>query len=203
MPFLAEAIQQLPEKQDKAIQVSCKLFAGRGQFDFASATARRKIPVDINWKNIKLCVFDCPSKSGDFIDRLKYLHEKFANMPDWIEIVRQTVHKTTQELNEELRQVCANGGECLMLRRMDDVYQGGRTYDLRKFKPLEDAKAIVIGGHENGKQSIKVRDAEGRDFHLTCGDQLPTGTIVTYQFTGKTKNGIPKHTSFLRIRGSL
>ncbi len=194
MPFLAEAIQQLPEKQAKAVQVSCELFAGRGEFDFASATTRRKIPVDINWKNIKLCVFECPLKSGNFIDRLKYLHEKFVNMPDWIEIVKQTVHKTTQELNAELRQVCANDGEGLMLRRMDDAYQGGRTYDLRKFKPLEDAEVVVIGGHENGKQSVRMRDAEGREFHLTCEEPTTNGNsryLLPTSSPAKRKTAFP------------
>lgn len=65
---------------------------------------------------------------------------------------------------------------------------------------LDDAEATVIGGHENSKQSVKVRDAAGCEFRLTCPDNLEIGDIVTYQFNGRTKNGIPRNAAFLRIR---
>lgn len=65
---------------------------------------------------------------------------------------------------------------------------------------LDDAEAAVIAGHENGKQSVKVRDAQGREFRLTCPDNLEIVAIITYQFNGRTKNGIPRRAAFLRIR---
>ena len=65
---------------------------------------------------------------------------------------------------------------------------------------LDDAEATVIAGYQNGKQSVKVRDAEGHEFRLTWSDNLEIGDIVTYQFNGRTKNGIPRHAAFLRIR---
>ena len=65
---------------------------------------------------------------------------------------------------------------------------------------LDDPEAAVIAGHQNGKQSVKVRDAEGREFRLTCPANLEIGDIVTYQFNGRTKNGIPRNAAFLRIR---
>lgn len=58
---------------------------------------------------------------------------------------------------------------------------------------LDDAEATVIVGHENGKQSVKVRDAEGREFRLTCPDNLEISDIVTYHTssTAEPKTAFP------------
>ena len=55
------------------IQLDGELFAERGRFGFASATARRNIPNDADWKNICFAVFDAPQVAGDFLDRLSAL----------------------------------------------------------------------------------------------------------------------------------
>lgn len=93
-----------------------------------------------------------------------------------------------------------------MLRRIDPEYQVGRTYDLQKYKPLEDAETVV--DHKpKGIQSIKVKTLDGKEFSMAgfspYEDMPPIGTTITYQFIGKTKNGIPRHATFLRIRGSF
>ncbi len=115
-------------------------------------------------------------------------------------LVQQTTVASHAQLNEKLRQVVDAAGEGLMLRKISAPYIPGRHESLLKLKPLEDDEATVIAGHQNGKQSVKVRDAEGHEFRLTCADDLEIGAVVTYQFNGRTKNGIPRHAAFLRIR---
>ena len=85
-------------------------------------------------------------------------------------------------------------------KKMEKLEKGNALQKKEANYSLDDAEATVIAGHQNGKQSIKVRDAEGHEFRLTCPDNLEIGDIVTYQFNGRTKNGIPRHAAFLRIR---
>ena len=115
-------------------------------------------------------------------------------------LVQQTTIASHAQLNEKLRQVVDAGGEGLMLRQISAPYIPDRHDSLLKLKPLEDDEDTVIAGHENGKQSVKVRDAAGHEFRLTCPDNLEIGAVVTFQFNGRTKKGIPRHAAFLRIR---
>ena len=177
-----------------------ELWVGRGQFDLAQSAANRKTPNDADWKNVCFAVFDAPKANGDFLDRLAVLKKTLAHVPNWVMLVQQTTVASHAQLNEKLRQVVNAGREGLMLRKISAPYIPARHYLLLKLKPLEDDEATVIAGYQNGKQSVKVRDAEGHEFRLTCPANLEIGAVVTYQFNGRTKNGIPRHAAFLRIR---
>ena len=54
--------------------------------------------------------------------------------------------------------------------------------------------------------SLLVTDESGRRFRIGTGfsnkerrNPPAVGTLITYNFTGTTKNGLPKFASFLRI----
>ena len=47
-------------------------------------------------------------------------------------------------IGEKIREVLAAGGEGIMLRRIESPHRGGRSNDLLKYKPFDDAEAIVI-----------------------------------------------------------
>ncbi|HYN77586.1 MAG TPA: DNA ligase, partial [Lamprocystis sp. (in: g-proteobacteria)] len=105
------------------------------------------------------------------------------------------------------------GGEGLMLHRDASLYQGVRSADLLKVKPYEDAEARVIG-HIPGQGkfvgmlgALELADGDGRRFRIGTGfsdaqrrDPPPLGSQVTYQFHGRTADGLPRFASFLRVR---
>ena len=100
-----------------------------------------------------------------------------------------------------------------MLHRGDSLYVNGRSDALLKFKSYQDADAEVIG-HLPGKGkftgmlgALLIKTADGKRFRIGTGfsdkerkNPPPIGTIVTYKYYGKTRNGVPKFASFLRIR---
>jgi len=69
-------------------------------------------------------------------------------------------------------------------------------------------------GHKPGRGkfagklgSLRVKTADGREFSVGTGftdaqreSPPPIGTVITYRFRGLTKNGLPRFSSFLRIR---
>jgi DNA ligase-1 len=88
----------------------------------------------------------------------------------------------------------------------------GRTPDLLKLKPYEDADALVLvqvpgkGRFQGMLGTWEVLEREGRHFCIGTGfiDSLrrnppPIGNRVTFKFKGRTAEGIPRFASFLRV----
>ena len=106
-----------------------------------------------------------------------------------------------------------NGGEGLVLQRIDLSYIAGRHSGMLKYKRLHDAEATVVG-YETGKGkylgmtgSLVVVNSSGKKFKLGSGltDQErrhppAIGTQVTYRHQGYTNSGKPRFAVFLRER---
>ena len=191
-----------------------ELWMGRGTFERLSGAVRRQHPDDAQWRDITFMVFDLPSSPAAFDGRLKRLRELFeANKSPHIALVEQFRVADHDTLMDTLNKVVAGGGEGLMLHRGSSRYTAGRTGDLLKLKTHEDAEAVVVG-HLPGKGkftgvlgALLVEMPEGRRFRLGTGfsneerlEPPPLGAVVTYKYYGKTRNGLPRFATFLRIR---
>ena len=191
-----------------------ELWLSRGQFDVVSSAARKSVPIDAEWKNISYNIFELPNAPGTFETRAKRIVEivKKANLLH-LKAVAQFRVKDETELNKRLKQVVKNGGEGLMLHRADAEYITGRNAALIKLKPHYDAEATVVA-HTAGRGKYKgklgalvVETPEGMRFKLGTGfsdaqreNPPKIGSLVTYTYKDKTKNGKPKFASFLRVR---
>ena len=191
-----------------------ELWMGRGTFERLSGAVRRQRPDDAQWRDITFMVFDLPSSPATFDGRLKRLREMFeANKSPHIALVEQFRVADHDTLTDTLNKVVAGGGEGLMLHRGSSRYTAGRTDDLLKLKTYEDAEAVVVE-HLPGKGkftgvlgALLVEMPEGRRFRLGTGfsneerlEPPPLGAVVTYKYYGKTRNGLPRFATFLRIR---
>ena len=195
-----------------------ELWAGRGRFEAAQSTVAHQQPDDQAWRALRYMVFDLPAHPGSFSERLGALGGEVARIDHpWVLAVPQRKVGNDAELQALLRQVVQNGGEGLMLHRGNSTYQAGRSDDLLKLKPHDDAEARVIG-HIAGKGkyagqlgALQVETPEGRRFALGSGlsDALrrnpPTvGTWVTYRYRGlHPGSGLPRFASFLRVRADV
>ena len=193
-----------------------ELWMGRGTFETLSGIVRRKKPNDKDWGSIRFMVFDLPANSTDFDGRLRRLKKIFSAIQSpQIGLVEQFRVADSAELKASLRRVVSQGGEGLMLRKADSRHRAGRTNDLLKLKLHEDAEAVVIahlpgkGKYKGMLGSLLVETPDGKRFKLGSGfsdkkrqQPPPIGAIVTYKHYGKTRNGIPRFASFLRIRNA-
>jgi DNA ligase 1 len=191
-----------------------ELWLARGQFDALSGAVRKDVPIDAEWKSITYNVFELPNAEGTFEARAKRIVElvKKANLPH-LKAVTQYRVKDEAELDKKLKKMVKNGGEGLMLHRADAEYITGRNAALIKLKPLFDAEATVVA-YTSGKGKYKgklgalvVETPEGIRFKLGTGfsdaqreNPPKIGSLVTYTYKDKTKNGKPKFASFLRVR---
>ena len=191
-----------------------ELWMGRGTFELLSGAVRRKTPDDAEWRKIRFMVFDLPSNTAIFDRRLQRLKEIFQTIESpFIALVEQFRVADRDALMAKLDRVMAEGGEGLMLHKGGSHYTAGRTDDLLKLKPYEDAEAVVVA-HLPGKGkyvgmlgALLVEMPDGRRFKLGTGfsDQErrnppPLGSVVTYKYYGKTRRGVPRFASFLRVR---
>ena len=194
-----------------------ELWMGRGAFERLSGAVRRQVPDDAQWRGIRFMVFDLPSSPGTFDRRLQRLREMFETIASpYLALVEQFRVADRAELMETLDRVVAGGGEGLMLHRGNSLYTAGRGDDLLKLKTHEDAEAVVVG-HLPGKGrltgmlgALLVETPEGLRFRLGTGfsdeerrNPPPLGATVTYKYYGRTRNGVPRFASFLRIRDEI
>ena len=190
-----------------------ELWMGRGRFEALSGTVRRQEPEDAAWRKVRYLVFDLPGSADPFGARLARLQGLVAAADNpglrALEQVRVPDHEALMVMFAGAVRV---GGEGLVLHRDGSLYRGGRTPDLLKLKPHEDAEALVVA-HIPGKGrfqgmlgALEVVEGEGRRFRIGTGftDAIrrkppPLGSRVTFRYQGRTTEGIPRFASFLRV----
>ncbi|WP_284320093.1 DNA ligase [Dyella acidisoli] len=191
-----------------------ELWAGRDQFELASATIRQQPADDQAWHHIRYMVFDVPGHAGTFDERIPALRKWVAQIDQpWVQPVLQFKVANEAELKRKLDEIVQGGGEGLVLHRGASLYRAGRSDDLLKFKPFDDAEARVVD-HVPGKGkyagmmgSLLVEMPDGTQFRIGTGftdeqrrNPPPVGSLVTYRYQGMTSGGKPRFARFMRIR---
>ncbi|WP_227501766.1 DNA ligase [Marinobacter nitratireducens] len=191
-----------------------ELWSGRGTFSALSGVVRKSQPIDAEWRNVLYKVFDLPQHDQVFEDRyasLKALVE--ASDSHYLSLVVQRPVRDHESLMNQLEMVVDEGGEGLMLKRKASLYHGGRSDDLLKVKPYQDAEALVVGytpgeGKYSGMMgSLLVALPSGRQFRIGTGfsdaeraDPPSVGQTITFKYRGYTSTGLPRFASYLRVR---
>ena len=190
-----------------------ELWMGRGTFEKLSGIVRKIQPNHNDWRQVRYMIFELPEHPGTFTRRVRKMVKltEILKIP-WLQPIPQIRLNSEDALLNMLDGIVTKGGEGLMLHRADSLYHSGRSDDLLKLKPWQDAEATVVEilpgkGKFNGMMgSLLVTDESGRRFRIGTGfsnkerkNPPAVGTLITYKFTGTTKKGLPKFASFLRI----
>jgi len=210
-----------------------ELIIGRDQFQETVSIVRKNIPIDSEWALIKYYVFDTPDKNLPIEERInKYQNivaqvcnkfkpntriKKYINECP-IKSTTQTILKDEKDLEERYEDILKQHGEGAMLRRPNSLYEGKRSMNLLKYKPLFDAEAIITGYNNGtgrnkdrlGAFSVYLEKNPKIEFRIGGGlsDKIrneyltthPKGTRITFQYAGLTDKGIPRQPRYLRIR---
>ena len=194
-----------------------ELWMGRGQFASLSGTVRRRHPDLEAWSQVRYVVFDLPASEAGFAKRLEILSGLLEDHPNpYLRLARQDSVPDHRTLMERLERLVAAGGEGLMLHRRGAPYRAGRHDDLLKLKAYLEGEARVVA-HEGGDGkyrgmlgSMVVEEPDGTRFRLGTGftdaeraAPPSIGSEVTFKYQGRTKNGLPRFASFLRINDGL
>jgi DNA ligase-1 len=198
-------VQDFPDKP-----LDGELWMRRGHYQDVVSVVRKKIPND-GWKAVKFMVFDLPVHGGTFTERVEAMRQ-LATTP-YLKVIEQFRVDSNKALMDKLDDLVRQGGEGLVLHRQNALYHSGRSDDLLKLKPFEDAEAVVIGykpgkGKNTGLMgAIKVRMDNGKEFYIGSGftqqqrkNPPALGSLVTYRYQGFTQAGIPRFAVFVRQR---
>lgn len=201
-------VQSLPN-----YPVEGELWAGRGQFEQVLSVVMDKVADPHQWRSIEFMIFDLPAHLGPFSERYKAFQQLVVHMnAPHIHAISHAEAITESNVMENLHKVVNGGGEGLMLRDKQALYQVGRHQGVVKLKITDDAEAQVIGyvagnGKYHGQMgSLRVKMPNGIIFKIGTGftdaqrlDPPPIGSQITYRHNGFTKKGIPKFARFWRI----
>jgi DNA ligase-1 len=191
-----------------------ELWSKRSEFESISSCVLRHKIIDNCWQNLRLMIFDLPNHEGNFTDRIIAMRKLIqdAHSP-YLRMIKQIKFASSNELYKHLDFIVINNGEGLMLHHKDSLYKQGRNKQLMKLKKYQDAEAVVIkhisgkGKYTNMLGSLLVETKDGIQFKIGSGfsDEQrkyppPINSTVTYRYIGKTKRGVPRFASFMRIR---
>ena len=142
-------------------------------------------------------------------------------------VAKQTVVKDAQHMDKAYQYIIKNGGEGIMLKDPNSQYEGKRSSFLLKYKPNFDAEGIIIGykpgqGKYQGmlggficRQLINhdtymsIDEDEDHIFATSGMDDSirsnyrrthPIGTVITFTYMELSKDGVPRHPVYERIR---
>jgi len=192
-----------------AIVLDGELFGGRGKFNETSGIVRTKSGTYDQWHGLEFHVFDTPTMTAPFEERVAYLKTVIQSQKH-LKLCNQQRMKQ-EMLPVILEEVIAGDGEGLMLRKPGSVYAFKRSGTLLKVKKMYDAECIVIG-HEDGRGKYRgmcgalLCQYKGKMFKVGSGltDQdrrAPPmmGAVITFGYMELSNRGIPRHPTFKRL----
>ncbi|MCF8209823.1 MAG: DNA ligase [Rhodoferax sp.] len=191
-----------------------ELWLGHRSFDRLSGVVRKLEPVDAEWREVRYLVFDTPAATGDFATRASQIATLVARAKlPWLIAVQQTRVADRKALQLMLQATAKAGGEGLVLHQADAVWESGRSDAVRKLKMQPDEEARVVGHvagkgrHKGSLGALLMETPQGQRFALGSGftdaqraEPPPIGATVSYHYRGRTSTGLPRFTSFLRVR---
>ena len=191
-----------------------ELWIKRNSFEQVLSTVRKHTPIDKEWRQIHYMLFELPDATGIFSERVTAMEALITSLDiPHLKVIKQYRLQDHKTLMLKLDEVTEQGAEGLMLHRANALYHSGRSEDLLKVKKHQDAEAQVLRYIE-GKGKFKgmlgalvVEDNNGLKFkigtgfsHLQRENPPAIGTLVTYKYFGRTKKGLPRFASFMRVK---
>lgn len=167
------------------------------------------------WKQISFQIFDAPKMKAPFHKRYlkcKQVVEK-TNSPHLV-LLEQTKCESLEHLDKMMDEITGKGGEGVMVKDPESVYESRRSDKLLKVKKFEQAEAIVLA-HEKGTGrcafmmgKILVREeGTGQEFRIGSGfndaqrrKPPKLNSRITFKFMGRSNKGIPRFPIFLGER---
>ena len=195
------------------IALDGEIWIGRGKFEQISSLLMNHDKPKEKWQQVRFMMFDLPNHPGTFEQRVRKMKsiEKEVNSP-YLKAIEQFDVQSIVHLMSTLDQVVKNNGEGLMLHHKQARYHVGRTDQIVKLKPYQDAKAIVIAYKQGrGKYlgmlgSLLVETEQGLRFYIGTGfsdeerrQPPPIGSEIIFKYFGLTAYGKPRFSSFERI----
>jgi len=190
-----------------------ELWTKRDDFENISSIVRSKNSDD-RWKDITHHIFEVPNQTGGLPERLAVLKTYLSENPiAHLKILKQTVVKSQQHLQDFLQQVVSGKGEGVVVRNPKTLYETGRLSSALKVKQYFDTECRVSeilpgAGKYLGKMgSVLCQTQDGKQLKIGSGfkdkdraNPPAIGSKITFKYYGFTEKGKYKYPVYLRSR---
>ena len=192
------------------VQLDGELFIARGEFQATVSVCRKKTP-DAGWKKITYKVFDAPDAYGTFRERYSIMLN--LDLPAHVEIVEHVTINSAEEGAALLQDYENLGGEGVMLRDPESLYERKRSSTLLKVKSFMDSDATILGHldgagkHAGRLGSLLCEMDDGTEFSVGIGltdqerEHPPAiGERITFSYFELTRDGVPRFPAYIGVR---
>lgn len=191
-----------------------ELYTQRNDFENIVSITAKSAPSD-EWKRVKFYIFDIPKMDANFSIKYEKMKQIAKNSP-FIEVIPQFVAKNNDDVMKFFNKITSGGGEGVVVREPNLIYENGRSSRILKIKKFKDAECIVVAinkgkGKFSGKMgSLDCKMPNGEIFKIGSGfsdiereNPPKIGTIITYKYQNLTNRNKPRFPVFLRIRNEI
>lgn len=224
LPHIIKAVQKLVEvgtfTEDMILDGELYSHSYKDKFEDLSSFIRTPDPKE-GHEIVQYHVYDLATENDDQLTRSKQLATVFEknNSPALVQV--ETIKVDDEDdMMLAFERFLGQGYEGLMVRNMDGLYVGKRSYDLQKVKEFIDAEFKVVGVEEGrGKLAghaifVCVTD-KGEQFKAKMkGETIKLkeyfdhpetaiGKLLTVKFQGWTKYNVPRFPVGLRFKEEL
>eukprot|EP00026_Physarum_polycephalum_P003756 Phypoly_transcript_03770.p1 GENE.Phypoly_transcript_03770~~Phypoly_transcript_03770.p1 ORF type:complete len:759 (+),score=109.95 Phypoly_transcript_03770:66-2279(+) len=182
-----------------------ELWLGRGNF-----TDIQKIlhaPIEIDFQFLRVLTFDVPPAEAinmPFEKRFRFLLKLIPLFHAFITAASRILCKNQKQLTLAIREITQDGGEGVILRKPQSLYENGRSPYLLKLKATRgDREAIVIEVTKGGSVRIKLPNGKSLlvpAYNIELSELVKPGDVVSFNFETYTSNNVPTNPKIYRIR---
>ncbi len=228
-------------------KIDGELWVGRENFQ-DMGVVRRKEPDEEGWMAVKFMAYDLPDKEKPFSDRIKDLKkvvkdnavrwniirkdlpEPFNTIECPLVFAPQTKIKSEEQLVTAYTKIIQGGGEGVMIKQGESMYENGRSNLMLKLKPSFDEEGLIVDYTEGKGKYAKMlggfvcQPLKNMDkYHVVDKDKAheytvsgmddavrenykethPVGTVITITHSGRTGSGKPRFARYMRIRDDV
>lgn len=221
MPHIIEALEAIGCEQSLDGELYNHDY--HNNFEDLSSFIRQEEPQE-GCEKVQYHIYDVPENMGMNKNRNEYLQNYLKPLADkypQIHIVETIVVNDEDELMDAFDHFIAEGYEGCIVRNMSGLYVNKRSYDLQKVKEFDDSEFKIVGvkvgtkGSMAGKAIFTCRLPNGETFDCKMkgnmdelkkyadDPSLVINKILTVQYQGYTKYGMPRFPVGLRFREDI
>lgn len=219
VPHIIEAIKELNLKPGTILDGELYNHDYKDKFEELTSFIRQEVPKE-GHEVVQYHIYDYASNQNVFSKRAESLAYLKTAVKDPLIVVETWIIPDAEYAIDVFQTFRELGYEGLMLRNLNSMYVNKRSYDLQKVKEFDDAefkivdieegrgrlqgKGIFICEAENGEtfKAKMIGNIDALDAYWNTPEEF-IGRIVTVQFQGYSKYGIPRFPIAVRFREDL
>lgn len=220
VPHIVEEVNRM--FMDKAPPLDGELYNHDLKDDFEKLTSilKQKKQVHPEYKLARYYVYDVDEPGLTFAERHELLQHMLADC-EYLQPVETRLVNSHEEVLQAYTDFTEMGYEGLIIRNLDSMYEGKRSYGLQKLKGFTEKEFKIIGIKEGAGKltghaaTFTCVTEAGEEFEAKMEGELTRlkdyfedhslwqGKELTVRFFSWTKRGVPRNGTGLRFREDI